>query len=357
MIRARFVLAYSGFRLQAALEVPSQGVTALFGPSGCGKSTLLRCVAGLERSASGFLQVNAETWQDDTQQIFLPTHRRLLGFVFQEPSLFAHLDVRRNLLFGYARTPAAQRKISWDRAVDLLDVGSLLHRMPDGLSGGERQRVAIARAVLAAPRLLLMDEPLAALDAQRKREILPFLERLQQELSIPVLYVSHQADEVSRLANHLVLLRDGQVVASGPLTQMLARLDLPTAEDEDAGVVIESRVAGHDERYHLVRLEFPGGHIFVGREAVAIGQPVRLRIQARDVSVALSEHHDSSILNRIPATIVELASASNPANAMIRLEAGGTTLLARITHRSVEQLQLTTGSKVWAQIKAVAVLQ
>ena len=357
MIRAKFELAFPGFVLQAAMEVPASGVTAIFGPSGCGKSTLLRCVAGLEHAASGFLQVSAETWQDDSRNVFVPTHRRLLGFVFQEPSLFSHLNVRRNLQFGYDRTPAQQRKISWERTVELLDVGPLLHRMPEGLSGGEKQRVAIARAVLAAPNLLLMDEPLAALDAERKREILPFLERLQREMSIPVLYVSHHVEEVAQLADHLVLLRAGRVVASGPLAQTFARLDLPTAQDEEAGVVIETRVAARDERHHLVRLDFAGGELYVARESLVVGQAVRLRIQARDVSLALTEHHDSSILNRFPATIVELATASNPGNAIVRLDAGGTALLARVTHRSIEQLRVGVGSKVWAQVKAVALMQ
>ncbi len=357
MIRANFELVFPGFVLQAALEVPASGVTAIFGPSGCGKSTLLRCFAGLERAASGHLQINGDTWQDDSRDIFLPTHRRLLGFVFQEPSLFSHLNVRRNLEFGYNRTPSGQRKITWERIVELLDVGPLLHRMPDRLSGGEKQRVAIARAVLAAPKLLLMDEPLAALDAERKREILPFLHQLQKELSIPVLYVSHQVEEVTQLADHLVLLRAGRVVASGPLAPMLARLDLPIAQDEDAGVAIETRVTARDERHHLVRLDFAGGEVYVARESLILGQAVRLRIQARDVSLALSEHHDSSILNRFPATVVEVAPASNPANAIVRLDAGGTALLARVTQRSLEQLQIGVGSKVWAQVKAVALMQ
>lgn len=356
MIRAKFELAFPSFALRAAIEAPASGITALFGASGCGKSTLLRCIAGLEPAAKGYLHVGAETWQDDERSIFVPTHRRLLGFVFQEPSLFAHLSVRRNLEYGYARTPSAQRMISWQRTIELLDVGALLPRLPAGLSGGEKQRVAIARAVLAAPRLLLMDEPLAALDAARKQEILPFLERLHQELSMPMLYVSHQVDEVARLADHMVLLSAGRVVASGPLGQMLARLDLPTAQDEDAGVVVETRAGAHDELHHLVRLDFSGGQVYVARDTLVPGQLVRLRIQARDVSLALADHHDTSILNRFPATVVEVASASNPANAMVRLDAGGTTLLARVTHRSLEQLQISVGSKVWAQVKAVALM-
>ncbi|SPE34535.1 Molybdenum import ATP-binding protein ModC 1 [Burkholderiales bacterium] len=357
MIRAQFDLALPGFLLQASIDIPASGVTALFGPSGSGKTTLLRCLAGLEHAAGGFLQVDTQTWQDDSKKIFLPVHQRSLGFVFQEPSLFEHCSVRRNLEFGYRRTPVAQRKMPWQRTVDLLDVGPLLHRMPESLSGGERQRVAIARAVLAGPKLMLMDEPLAALDTVRKQEILPFLERLHRELSIPVLYVSHHIDEVARLADHLVLLRAGRVIASGPLMQMLARLDLPTAHDEDAGVVIETRVATRDQRYHLNELDFSGGQIHVARDSLTPGQPVRLRIQARDVSLALADHHDSSILNRFPATVVEIAAASNPANVMVLLDAGGTALLARITHRSLDQLHIGVGSRVWAQVKAVALME
>jgi len=357
MICARFDLAMPGFSLQASFEVPASGVTALFGPSGSGKTTILRCLAGLERAAGGYLQVNTQVWQDDTRRIFLPAHQRPLGFVFQDPSLFEHCSVRRNLEFGYRRTPVERRKPSWQRTVDLLDIGPLLHRMPAGLSGGEKQRVAIARAVLAGPQLLLMDEPLAALDAVRKQEILPFLDRLQRELSIPVLYVSHHIDEVARLADHLVLVRAGRVIASGPLAQVLTRLDLPTAQDEDAGVVIETRVATRDPRYHLSRLDFSGGQIHVARDFPDPGQQVRLRIQARDVSLALADHHDSSIVNRFPATVTELAAASNPANVMVLLDAGGTALLARITHRSLDQLQLGVGSHVWAQVKAVALME
>ncbi len=357
MIRAKFELAYPGFSLQAALDIPARGVTALFGPSGSGKTMLLRCIAGLEHPVGGYLEVNGETWQDEDKSIFLPTHQRSLGYVFQEASLFPHMSVRRNLEYGYARTPPAERKVAWNHAVDLLEIGPLLQRATDRLSGGERQRIAIARAVLASPGLLLMDEPLAALDNLRKREILPFLERLHQELSIPVLYVSHQIDEVTRLADQLVLLDAGRIIASGPLAETLARLDLPTAQDEDAGVVIEARAAAHDARYHLTRLDFSGGGIYVAHSALALGQDVRLRIQARDVSLALAEHQDTSILNRFPATVMEFAGTNNPANVMVRLDAAGTPLLARLTRRSQHQLDLAVGRRVWVQVKTVALME
>lgn len=356
MIRTRLEREFPGFLLQAALEVPARGVTAVLGPSGSGKTTLLRCIAGLEHAARGYVEVNGQVWQDDAQAIFVPTHRRPIGYVFQEASLLAHLSVRGNLEYGFARTPPAQRKIAWERAVELLEIGPLLHRTPEGLSGGERQRVAIARAILAGPGLLLMDEPLASLDAQRKREILPFLERVHRELAIPVIYVSHQMAEVARLAEHLVLLQDGRVVASGPLAQMLARLDLPIAQHDDAGIVVDTIAAEYDERFHLTRLDFPGGGIYVASDALALSQRVRLRIQARDVSLTAAEHRDSSILNRFAATVTELAGAHNPANVLVRLDAGGTPLLARITLRSKEQLQLVPGSKVWAQVKTVALM-
>ena len=230
-IQARFRIAYPGFAVEADLNLPGKGISALFGHSGSGKTTLLRAIAGLERHPGGYLAVNGEVWQD--QRTFLPTHQRPLGYVFQEASLFPHLTVRRNLEFGQKRARAgvgaAERHADLEQTAELLGIGPLLERLPEGLSGGERQRAAIARALLTRPRLLLMDEPLAALDFQRKAEILPYLERLHDELDIPVLYVSHSPDDVARLADHLVLLQDGQVAASGPLSATLARLDLPTA--------------------------------------------------------------------------------------------------------------------------------
>lgn len=234
-IRARFHLVRGGFVLDVDLALPGRGVTALFGPSGAGKSTCLRAIAGLDRAPGGFLEVDGEIWQDESRGIFRPTHRRALGYVFQEAGLFPHLSVRGNLEYGRHRRRGNAPLVDSDHLIGLLDLGPLLDRRPDTLSGGERQRAAIARALLASPRLLLLDEPLASLDLARKSEILPYLERLHQELEIPVIYVSHTIDEVVRLADHLVLLSGGRVACGGPLTETLARLDLPGAFSEEAG--------------------------------------------------------------------------------------------------------------------------
>ncbi|MDH4580605.1 molybdenum ABC transporter ATP-binding protein [Pseudomonas sp. BN415] len=357
-IRARFRLRHPGFALEADLELPGRGVSALFGHSGSGKTSLLRCIAGLEQAAEGFLEVNGEVWQDSARGRFLPTHKRPLGYVFQEASLFEHLSVKHNLAFGLRRIPPGQRRVELEQAVELLGIGHLLERMPGGLSGGERQRVGIARALLTSPSLLLMDEPLAALDLKRKAEILPYLERLHDELDIPVIYVSHSPEEVARLADHLVLLDNGQVLASGPLDQTLARLDLPIAREDEAGVVIEGRVQGFDARYQLLTLGLPGSSLSVrvAHSPVAEGRSLRFRVLARDVSLSLEKQRDSSILNLLPARVLEESSAANPAHVLVRLEVDGTPILARITRFSRDQLGLYPGQPLWAQIKSVALL-
>lgn len=354
-VEARFRVAWPGFMLDVDLQLPGRGVTALFGHSGSGKTTLLRCVAGLERRGDGRLVFLGETWQDSRRGIFVPTHRRPLGYVFQEASLFSHLSVAKNLSYGRKRV-RGNHQVSLEQAIDLLGIGHLLERMPDRLSGGERQRVAIARALATSPQLLLMDEPLAALDLKRKGEILPYLQRLHDELEIPVFYVSHAPDEVARLADHVVLLADGRVVAAGGLQETLARLDLPTAFADDAGVVIDAVVASHDANYHLSRLDFPGGNVVVAQRREPIGDRLRLRVHARDVSLALERAQGTSIANLLPATVVEIADADTPAHVLVRLDAGGTPLLARITRRSLDHLGVARGKAMWAQIKSVALL-
>ena len=354
-IHAHLHLAHPGFTLDVKVDLPGRGVTALFGPSGSGKTSFLRCIAGLERSSTGVLTVNGECWQDSSRRLFVPPHQRPIGYVFQDANLFAHLSVRGNLEFGIHRVPSEGR-VAWDQAVALLGIEHLLERMPERLSGGERQRVGIARALLTSPRLLLMDEPLAALDVKRKQEILPYLERLHDELDIPVLYVSHAPDEVARLADHLVLLDEGQVVAQGALHETLARLDLPTAFGEDAGVVIESEIAGHDLGYHLTRLTFKGGDVLVAQRDEAIGHRLRFRVHARDVSLTLERAEGTSISNLLPVRVDEVVVADTPAHVLVRLDAQGTPLLARITRRSADQLGVTEGKALWAQIKTVALL-
>ena len=353
-IQARFHHRYAGFTLDVDLQLPGKGVTALFGPSGCGKTTLLRCMAGLTRADQGQLTVNGEVWQDDEH--CRPTHQRPLGYVFQEASLFAHLNVRRNLQYGQARVQKTERRIELGSVVELLGIAHLLERMPQGLSGGERQRVAIARALLTSPRLLLMDEPLAALDIARKMEFLPYLERLHDELDIPVVYVSHAPDEVARLADHIVLMQEGRTVAAGPLTETLARLDLPIHLGEDAGVVLRAVVVERDTAWHLARVEFPGGSLWVRDGGHAVGHAVRVRILARDVSIALAPVVGTSIQNCLPATVEQMADDYHPALSLLRLRLGQSPLLARLTRRSAAGLQLQPGKPVWVQIKAVALI-
>ena len=358
MIQMRLKLRYSGFALDVDLQVPGRGVTALYGHSGSGKTTCLRCIAGLERAEQGFVQVNDEVWQDSDNRIFVAPHKRALGYVFQEASLFPHLSVLANLAFGLKRIPKPQRRVDMAHATELLGISHLLDRRPQHLSGGERQRVGIARALLTSPKLLLMDEPLAALDAQRKGEILPYLQRLHDELDIPVLYVSHSQDEVARLADHIVLLSNGKALASGPIGQTLARLDLPLAMGDDAGVVIEGRVSAYDADYQLLSLQLPDTtlNIRVPHTPLDAGQALRCKVQARDVSLSLDNTGQSSILNRLPVTVVSEMSADNAAHVLIRLDAAGTPLLARITRYSRDQLNIHPGQPLWAQIKAVAVL-
>ncbi|WNV05262.1 molybdenum ABC transporter ATP-binding protein [Candidatus Methylospira mobilis] len=355
-IQASFSVLREGFRLGVDLQVPGQGVTALFGHSGSGKTTVLRCIAGLERVPDGFLSVNGEIWQDDSKSIFLPTHRRPLGYVFQEASLFAHLSVRKNLEFGLKRVPQTSQKVAFDQALELLGIESLLERKPASLSGGERQRVGIARALLTSPRLLLLDEPLAALDKKRKDEIIPYLERLQNELSIPLIYVSHSMNEIAQLADFLVLLDHGSVIASGPLQETLARLDLHGSFADDAGVVLKTVVAAHEDADALTRLDFTGGSIYVAERPEPLGRSVRCRVHARDVSLTLEKPVATSILNLVSATVVGVGETDNPAHVLIHLNTCGSALLARITRRSLKSLGIAEGMTVWAQIKAVALL-
>ena len=357
-INLRLQHHYPGFALDLDLQLPGKGVTALYGHSGSGKTTCLRCIAGLERASQAYVQVNGHIWQDSQRNHFVPVHQRALGYIFQEASLFPHLSVRANLEFGLKRITHQERRVDLAHATELLGITHLLTRAPHNLSGGERQRVGIARALLTSPKLLLMDEPLAALDSQRKSEILPYLQRLHAELDIPVLYVSHSQDEVARLADHIVLLNEGKVLGSGPIGETLARLDLPLARGDDAGVVIEGRVGNYNLNYQLLTLQLPGStqHLRVTHASMAIGQPLRVKVQARDISLSLHPAEHSSILNSLRVTVVSETAADNQAHVLIRLDADGTPLLARITRYSRDQLGLRTGQILWAQIKSVAVL-
>ncbi|MGM0677255.1 MAG: molybdenum ABC transporter ATP-binding protein [Pseudomonadota bacterium] len=352
-IHARFFLDRGDFTLDVDLEIPGRGVTALFGRSGSGKTTVLRCLAGLERIREARLTFNGETWQDGKQ--WLPVHQRPLGYVFQEASLFPHLRVRDNLLYGFKRLPPEQRRLELDEVANLLGLTDLLARYPDALSGGQRQRASIGRALLTSPRLLLMDEPMASLDVTSKGEILPYLERLRDELSIPVVYVSHSIEEVARLADHMVLMENGRALAQGPLQALLTRTDLPLAHSEQASAVIQGTVAAHHADDHLTELAFSGGRLLVSHQDRAIGAPLRVRILARDVSVALERPDSSSVLNSIPVRITQISDDPHPGHVILSLAAGEYRLLARISARSRRQLDLSPGQSVWAMVKGVAV--
>ena len=353
-IDARFRLDWPGFTLEADLRLPGRGVTALFGHSGSGKTTLLRCIAGLERASQGRLVVGGEVWQDAGR--WLPTHRRPIGYVFQEASLFDHLTVLGNLRYGLTRSGAARQRVSLDQAVALLGIGHLLDRRPQRLSGGERQRVGIARALAVSPRLLLMDEPLAALDLARRQEILPYLERLHDELDIPVLYVSHAPDEVARLADHLVVMVDGRVRASGPLAETLARLDLPIRLGEEAGAVVAGTVGEVDRDWHLVRVDFAGGSLWARDPGLAPGRRVRVQVLARDVSLA-EQPGRSSIQNVLPGRVDAIGDDAHPGVALVRVQVGEAMLLARLTRRALADLGVVVGRTLWVQVKSVALLE
>jgi molybdate transport system ATP-binding protein len=342
------------FQLQVECELPSRGITALFGRSGSGKTTVLRCIAGLERAARASVRFNGEVWQDQRQ--FVPTHRRPLGYVFQESSLFAHLNVRGNLEYGLRRVPAAQRRIGFDQAVRYMGLESLLNHRSDQLSGGQRQRVAIARALLTSPQLLLMDEPLSSLDLASRGEILPHLERLRDELSIPIIYVSHEIGEVMRIADHIALLEAGRVRAFGSIHEMLTRPDLPLAHLEEAGSIFDGVIAQHDSQYHLSYVDTAAGRLAISLRAAPVGQPVRVRIDARDVSLALKPPERSSITNILPGRVMDVTDDRDPAQRLVRIDAGGRPLLARITQRSVVQLAIAPGLALYAQVKSVALM-
>ena len=357
-VEARFVLQQGRFTLDVDLRLPAAGITVLFGPSGCGKTTLLRCLAGLQRAAQGRLVVNDQRWQDGA--LFVPPHRRAVGMVFQDAQLFPHLSVQGNLDYARRRAPAAapgQRDgVSLSEVVALLELQPLLQRMPEHLSGGERQRVAMARALAAAPQLLLMDEPLAALDARRKLDILPYLDRLHEELTMPIVYVTHAVPEVARLADHLVLLQDGRVAAQGSLQALAGEPALALLQEDEAGSVLSCTVQQRDERWQLLQLAFDGGVLLCRDGGQVVGQRVRVRVAARDVSLALHEQAGSSIANQLPGRLLQLHADAHPASTLASVRVGGSTLLARLTRQSVQRLQLAPGAAVWVQVKSVALL-
>jgi molybdate transport system ATP-binding protein len=358
-IQAAFRGQIGGFSLDASFSVPATGITAIFGPSGCGKTTVARCLAGLQYLPGSFCAIDGDIWQDETT--FRKTHQRPIGYVFQEASLFSHLTVKRNLLYGAPNDAriSSQDGIGFDEVIELLGLAQLLDRSPHHLSGGERQRVAICRALLSQPKLLLMDEPLSALDHPTRNEILPFLERLHARLSFPVFYISHDMPEIERLADHLILMQHGRVVGEGPLQLMQSDPSLPLAGTREAAVSLDGTVEAYDSTYGLLTLRVAGGRLLVPAPPVAVGKRQRLRIAASDVSIARAAPSTSSILNVLPARIVA-KSLLGHGEVIVVLALGadgrGTQLLARITLRSWDQLRLAEAMNVFAQVKGVSLV-
>lgn len=353
-LRARFDLPLSTFRLNVDLDVPISGITAIFGPSGSGKTTFLRCLAGLERAPHGFLQFGDEVWQDESIGRCLPLYERPIGYVFQEPRLFPHYDVRANLLYGYTRIPIDARRVAPEQVIEILGISHLLDRRVHKLSGGEQQRVAIGRALLTSPKLLLLDEPLASLDLPRKQELLPFIRQLHERLRIPVLYVSHGLTEILQLADRVILVKEGQVIGTGTLNEVFTTLNFRTQlGSHRIGAILDARVTHHDPQYGLTQLDFKSHSLFVPLQPAAVGQTVRVHIFSNDVSLALGQTAvPTSILNILEAIVVEVREI-NQSSVDVVLNIG-TPLVASITRKSLTSLGLKPGQRVFAHVKTVA---
>jgi molybdate transport system ATP-binding protein len=356
-LQVRLSLKRDRFDLDVDLRLPGRGITVLFGPSGSGKTTVLRAIAGLERVAQGRVAFGDQVWQNDEQRHWTPTWQRGVGMVFQEASLFDHLNVAGNMRFGWKRAGGStigERRLA--EVIDLLGLRELLSRRTQDLSGGERQRVAIARALGAQPRLLLLDEPLSALDLARKREILPWLERLKEEAGVPMVYVTHSAEELARLADQVVILHQGRVQAQGPLNEVMTDLKPSGLDADEAGALLQGTVVARDPHWHLCRVEFPGGSLWVRDGGLSEGRQVRVRILARDVSLALERFQGSTIQNLIPGTLEAWVNDTHPSQCLVRVRCGDSALLARITARSLQALNLQVGQAVWVQVKAAALV-
>jgi molybdate transport system ATP-binding protein len=348
-----FQHSFGNFALNIDFEAPTPGTITLFGPSGCGKSTVVNAVAGLLRPHHCRIEIDDERLADSDSGILVPPERRRIGLVFQDTRLFPHMSVAANLRYGQRRAPPGP--IGFDDVVNLLGIGALLRRRPAHLSGGERQRVAIGRALLAQPRLLAMDEPLASLDDPRRAEILPYLARLKTALALPILYVTHALDEVARLADTLVLLSEGRVLAAGPIEQMLARGDLPIAARDDAAAVLPARIEAHDAERRLTRLVTGGRTLWSPLLDRPQGSALRVRIAAREVTLALEEPRGISLHNVVPGTVGAVIPDPERAASLVEVKLDGAGLLARVTPDAVSRLNLTRGTPVLALIKSVAI--
>ncbi len=341
------------FVLDINTPIEERGLTAVFGPSGCGKTTLLRCIAGLERADTARFTAFETVWHDSDKGIFVPPYRRPFGMVFQNANLFEHTTVRKNCLYGLKRTPAGDRHFSFDRIASFMKIEQFLDRPVGRLSGGQRQRVAMARALLAGPRLLMMDEPLSALDSQSKSEIMPFLEHIRDELKVPILYVSHSYDEVSRLADRIIILDNGAVSSSGPLNEVVTQLSTAARVRHHAAATIQAVVDGFDKDYHLVRVRFDTGVLWMEQPDENVTGTVRIRIAADDVILTTESGPENSCQNSIPVLVEEIVE-DGPAMCLVRLRAGTTPILSRITRRAADRLDIKPGLWCRAQVKAAS---
>lgn len=344
-----------GFTLECNFDFPNSGITVLFGASGSGKTTVLRCVAGLEK-AEGFVKVEGEFWQNDEKGIFLPTWQRRLGYVFQEASLFPHLTAKQNIEFAVKRSKTEGARERMNDAIELLGIGHLLGRRPSQLSGGERQRVAIARAVATEPKVMLFDEPLAALDFKRKSEIMPWLEMLKTNLSIPMLYVTHSAEEVMKLADNLIVLEGGKIKASGLLTDVLENIDLPIKIGEDTGVLLRGKVVSKESDWSLMTVECGNLSVHIEDNGQAIGSEVGLRILAREVVFAKEKPQEISVQNCFEGIVEEISEQKDGADALVRVDCSGQIIVGKLTRKALEELGIKERSRVWLLVKSVALI-
>ena len=343
------------FMLNLDITIPNKGIIGILGHSGSGKTTLLRCIAGLENITDGEICVMGESWFNENTS--KPVHLRSLGYVFQEASLFPHLNGFQNLMYAANRSATKNDKPFFDKVIDVLGIKEVISHMPAQMSGGQRQRVAIARALLTKPKILLMDEPLASLDNARKNEVMTYLETVRRDFDIPIVYVSHSLNEISRLADYLLILEKGQLVAAGDLLEVFSRLELPIQFEEDCGVVLSGQVMEIDQKFHLANIKLDACTLWTKDNGEPVGQSVRIRILAKDVSITLDEHKDTSILNRIAAVIEEISDDKDPSMCLIKLSVGKAAIIARITRKSCSQLALVVGMRVCAQVKSVAVVR
>ena len=353
-IEVKSTFSFTDFKMDINLNMESDGVLAIFGPSGSGKTTLLRIIAGLQSSTQSYVKIDDAVWQDNLS--FIKPHLRNLAFIFQNENLFSHLSVEGNLNYAQSRSGRCQDSISRSDAIDFLGIASLLKRNVHHLSGGEKQRVAIARALLSNPRLLLMDEPLAAIDDSAKNSILGTIENIKREFAIPVLYVSHSVQEISRLATEMILLEKGKIVRTGKIGEVLAKLDFPQDLGQDTSVVLDGKVIERDREFSITKIGFRGGVFWLCDNEEKIDRHVRMRILAKDVSITLEKHANTSILNVLQAQVIEISSPDTSSMVLVKLMIGESPILARITRKSLCSLNLGVGAQVWVQIKSVALM-